>query len=175
MWLDVDVTMAPLKNNYFEIALFSFIKLLRTLKTALRKQRCQFLYVVKVSVVNSYTHLENLLVWTADFFFQHKSEPSSVSSDVCHRNSVFVFLLLPSSRLVFEKKIASIHPFDLTVRKILHPFTRSTLPFEKIASVHPFDFTVRKNVASVQPTFRMACLAVCYPFACRAFGRSDNA
>ena len=42
------------------------------------------------------------------------------------------------------KKIASIHPFDLTVRKILHPFTRSTLPFEKIASVHPFDFTVRK-------------------------------
>ena len=139
MWLDVDVTMAPLKNNYFEIALFSFIKLLRTLKTALRKQRCQFLYVVKVSVVNSYTHLENLLVWTADFFSNtNRSRLASLATFVTE----IVFMSFCFCRLAVwrsKKKIASIHPFDLTVRKILHPFTCSTLPFEKIASVHPFE------------------------------------
>ena len=151
MWLNVDVTMAPLKNNYFEIALFSFIKLLRTLKTALRKQRCQFLYVV-----NSYTLSIPIHTWKISWFerlifFSNTNRSRLASLATFVTEIVFVFLLLPSSRLAFEKKIASIHPFDLTVRKILHPFTRSTLPFEKIASVHPFDFTVRKNVASVQP------------------------
>ena len=139
--------MAPLKNNYFEIALFSFIKLLRTLKTALRKQRCQFLYVVKVSVVNSYTHLENRLI-----FFSNTNRSRLASLATFVTEIVFMsFCFCRLAFLAFKKKIASIHPFDLTVRKILHPFTRSTLPFEKIASVHPFHFTVRKNVASVQP------------------------
>ena len=50
--------LAPLKNNNFEFALFSFW----TLKTALQKQRnlCQ----LKVSVANSFSHLENLFLWT---------------------------------------------------------------------------------------------------------------
>ena len=49
-------TIAPLKNDNFEIALVSF----RTPKTALRKQR----YLSKVSVANSFSYLENLLLWT---------------------------------------------------------------------------------------------------------------
>ena len=46
----------------------------------------------------------------------------------------------------------------------MHPFSCSTLPFEK--NLHPFS-------RSTDP-FRTACLAVSYPFACRAFGRSNR-
>ena len=92
-----------------------------------------------------------------------------------------------------SKNSTSVQPFDLTVRqkicirsavrpchtekictrlpvrpqpfeKKLHPFSRSTLPFEK--NLHPFS-------RSTDP-FRMACLAVSYPFACRAFSRSNG-
>ena len=48
-------------------------------------------------------------------------------------NSVYHFFLhLPSSHTsqAFEKN-ASVDPFDLTVKKKEHPFSRSTLPFEK--------------------------------------------
>ena len=51
----LDATMAPLKNNYFEIALFSF----RTLKAALRNQRSwkissfeQLIYIVRPHLAN---------------------------------------------------------------------------------------------------------------------------
>ena len=86
------------------------------------------------------------------FFATHgiKSEPSDsdeLGKATCVTNtrvteySVYhLFLLLLSSRSILgvRKKIASVHPFDLTVRK-------------KFASVQALDFTVRKTFASVQP------------------------
>ena len=49
--MGLDTTMAPLKNNTEN----GFAK--------------AALFVPEVSVANSYTHLENLLDWTADIFF----------------------------------------------------------------------------------------------------------
>ena len=67
-------------------------------------------------------------------------------------------------RLYCLKKIASVQPFDLTVQKNLHPFSRSTLLLEKkFASVQPLNPAVRKKFANVS-----------YPFACRAFSRSNR-
>ena len=80
------------------------------------------------------------------FFATHgQSEPSDsdeLGKATCVTNtrvteySVYhLFLLLLSSRslLGVQKKIASVHPFDFTLRK-------------KMASIQPFDLTIRKNL-----------------------------
>ena len=128
------------------------------------------LFVSKVSVANSYTHLENLFDWLADIFFaatHGKLEPfdSDVAKQRVSWNSVYhFFLLLPSSHSIpgvwkkstcspvrlnrskkknihsavrlnrskrvcvhsgVRKKFTSVQPFDLTVQKKLHLFSRS--------------------------------------------------
>ena len=69
--MQLDPTMAPLKNNYFT----DCIIFISNTENGFAKAA---LFVSKVSVSNSYTHLENLLDWTADIFFvatHGKSEP----------------------------------------------------------------------------------------------------
>ena len=69
-------------------------------------------------------------------------------------------------RLNRSKNIASIHPFDFTVRKKLHLFTRSTLPFEKM--LHPFS---RSTDVSNGLSSRLLSVR----FAVRSAVRTDNA
>ena len=144
----LDTTMAPL---FWDCVIFS-----SNTENGFTKA---VLFVSKVSVANSYTHLENLLDWTADIFFaatHGKLEPfdSDVAKQRVSRNSVYPFFLLMS--------VPSSHSIP-GVRKKIHPFTRSTLPFEKkehpfskFASVKPFYPAVRKKFTSIQP-FNLKC------------------
>ena len=163
-------------RHYFEIVLFS----VRTLKTASQKQRClcqKFLFPIPI-----YTWK---ISWTERLIYflrPHMANWSHLTlmwqSNVCH-GIVFIisfcFCRLAIRSQAFEKN-ASVHPFDLTVRKKEHSFSCSTQPFEKNlcpfsrskkiyirsavrlhcskTSVQLFVLTVRKNFASVQPCNR---------------------
>ena len=61
-------------------------------------------------------------------------------------------------RLNRSKNIASVHPFDFTIRKKLHLFTRSTLPFEKM--LHPFSRStdVSNGLSSRLLSVRLPCV-----------------
>ena len=123
--------MAPLKNNCFEIVLFSFW----TLKTASQKQHylCQkFLLPIPKQTWKIFS-IERLIYFLRPHMaIWSRLTPTNVAKRCVSRNSVYhYFLLLLCSHLIQGAwKKASVHPFDLTIGKKEHPFSHSTLPFE---------------------------------------------
>ena len=157
--------MAPLKNNYFEIALFS-LKLFRTLKTALRKQRCLCQKFPLSIPINTWK-----ISWFERLIFFCHTNRSRLATFVTE----IVFMSFCFCRLaVRHSKKNCIHsPVRLDRSKNI----ACVYPFEKNCICSPVRLYRSKKCcirSAVQPTFRMACLAVCYPFTCRAFGRSNG-
>ena len=125
------------------------------------------------------------------FFATHgKLEPSDsdeLGKATCVTNTrvteysvyqLFLLLLSSYSILGVQNKIASIHPFDWTIRKkfaSVHPFGLTVR--KKFASIQPFAFNVQKGFASVQPlnpAVQKKFASVSYLFACHTFGHLNG-
>ena len=154
------------------------------------------LFVSKVFVANSYTHLENLVDWMADIFFvatRGKLEPfdSDVAKQHESRNSIYhFFLLLLSSHSipgVWKKMRPSPVWLNCSRKKNIHSAVR--LNCLKKICVRSAVWPCRSKIIYIRSAVQLNCskkicirstdpfltayLAVSYPFACRAFSRSD--
>ena len=123
--------MAPLKNNCFEIVLFSFW----TLKTASQKQHylCQkFLLSIPKQTWKIFSIARLIYFLRPHMAICSRLTPTNVAKWRVSRNSVYHYflLLLCSHSIQGTWKMASVLPFNLTVGKKEHPLSHSTLPFE---------------------------------------------